>query len=228
MKAHGAGVIETDNAAQLKQFRGAVTKKICRFFADVKDLKLIVLESLAHIVRDPSLSLSGWVPGSEVIDPKSLIEEAGRLRQENDGLRQRIVELESHPVVGEFDGATFEEVAQDLAGRSISVVEIPYPVVETIRAAASSRPNLSLLRMVVALAQAMATGLTFHPSDKPTKMAGETLSTQMPRLVLYGLADQEYLNPAGVLYTLTTSARRFINLVRPHLDRFDPLPPGSP
>ncbi len=77
----------------LKAFQATVTSKICRFFGDVNELKLIVLQSVARFALDQDLS--GWVRRSDVVDPKATLEEMERLRGENTELRRQLAEWEA-------------------------------------------------------------------------------------------------------------------------------------
>ena len=93
VKTVGPSAIETVNGTLLKAFRETVTKKICRFFGDANELKLIVFESLSNFERNEGLA--GWVRGSDVLDPKATLEEIARLQTENALLRTRTKELEA-------------------------------------------------------------------------------------------------------------------------------------
>jgi len=93
VKAAGPSAIETVHGVQLKTFRETVTKKICRFFGDVNELKLIVFESLSNFERNEGLA--GWIRGSDVLDPKATLEEVSRLQAENASLRGQLKDLEA-------------------------------------------------------------------------------------------------------------------------------------
>lgn len=93
VKAAGSSAIETDHGTLLRAFRETVTKKICRFFGDVNELKLIVFESLSNFERNEGLV--GWVRGSDVLDPKAALEEMSRLQAENASLRNQLRDLEA-------------------------------------------------------------------------------------------------------------------------------------
>jgi Domain of unknown function (DUF4062) len=79
----GRSVLETENGLLMKAFKKNVTEKICRFFKDVSDLKLIIIESLSKLEND--CSLSGWIKGSDV----------SHLEIENAQLKAKLTELES-------------------------------------------------------------------------------------------------------------------------------------
>ena len=93
VKAVGPDAMERVNSQLLNAFRDLVTKRICRFFGDLNELKLIVFESLANFDRNEDLS--GWLRGSEVVDPKSTLEEVARLQTENAELRRKLNEMEA-------------------------------------------------------------------------------------------------------------------------------------
>lgn len=92
VKSVGPDAMERTNGRLLQAFRDTVTKKICRFFSDVNELKLIVFESLGNFERNEDLA--GWIHGSDVIDPKATLEETTRLQTENAALRRQVAELE--------------------------------------------------------------------------------------------------------------------------------------
>jgi Domain of unknown function (DUF4062) len=93
VKEVGPAAIETLNGHLLKAFREDVTKRICRFFGDVNELKLIVFESLACFEQNEDLA--GWIHGSDVVDPKAVLEEVDRLQAENAELRRQMAEWEA-------------------------------------------------------------------------------------------------------------------------------------
>jgi hypothetical protein len=93
VKAAGRDAIETTNGLLLEAFREIIISKICRFFDNVNELKLIVFESLANLERNEDLV--GWIRGSDVIDPKAMLEEAARLQAENTSLRKRVEDWEA-------------------------------------------------------------------------------------------------------------------------------------
>jgi Domain of unknown function (DUF4062) len=93
IKAAGSSAIETVHGTLLKAFRETVTNKICRFFGDANELKLIVFESLSNFERNEGLA--GWIRGTDVLEPKAILEEVSRLQAENAALRSRVEELET-------------------------------------------------------------------------------------------------------------------------------------
>lgn len=94
VKVEGLSAIDTVNGSQLKAFREVVTTKICRFFGDVNELKLIVFESLSTFDRNEGLV--GWIRGTDAIDPKATLEELSRLQAENISLLAQVHNLEAY------------------------------------------------------------------------------------------------------------------------------------
>jgi hypothetical protein len=93
VKQVGADALERIHGKKLIDFKSTVTKKICRSFGDINELKLIVFESLSNFAEYPELP--GWVRGSDVVDPKATLEEVNRLQTENAALRQQLDMLEA-------------------------------------------------------------------------------------------------------------------------------------
>ena len=93
VKSVGPDAMERTNGHLLQAFRETVTRKICRFFGDTNELKLIVFESLSNFARNEGLV--GWIRGSDVIDPKATLEEISRLQTENTTLKSQIKDLET-------------------------------------------------------------------------------------------------------------------------------------
>lgn len=85
VKEHGAAVLETDRARELRAFREKVLTRHSAFFDDAKDIKLSVHESLPDLERQ--YNLTGWISGAEVKDPAPMLEEIRILGEENRKLR---------------------------------------------------------------------------------------------------------------------------------------------
>lgn len=91
IKTEGREAMEADNPKELKLFREKVLTRISSFFADVKDIKLAVHETLADLqVR---YKFTGWVSGSEVSDVTAMMEEMANLRKERDDAVMQLTEL---------------------------------------------------------------------------------------------------------------------------------------
>jgi hypothetical protein len=84
----GKDVLEKLHGQKLEEFRQTVLSKTSRFFKDVNELKVIVFESLGQFEQNEDLV--GWVRGSDVVNPKAILEEMERLQAENAELRNQL------------------------------------------------------------------------------------------------------------------------------------------
>lgn len=85
---------ERDNPEKLKSFRGIVMDRMCAFFADEKDIKLAIHESLNDIIRENPLI--GWVRGTA--QSENIAQEIALLNDENRKLREEIKNLKAQQV----------------------------------------------------------------------------------------------------------------------------------
>ncbi|EKO3926134.1 DUF4062 domain-containing protein [Vibrio metschnikovii] len=88
----GSDVIERNYPVEYKAFKNKVLSNMSSFYADEKDIRLCVLESLPDI--SATRNLDGWVSGREVPDTKSLVDEISRLTQENRELANEVTRLQ--------------------------------------------------------------------------------------------------------------------------------------
>jgi hypothetical protein len=84
----GENATEMDNRAAFAKFRSKIMAKMCRLYSDINELKLIVFESLSDFSRRDDLS--GWVRGSEAVNPAVALGEISRLQEENSALRSEL------------------------------------------------------------------------------------------------------------------------------------------
>lgn len=162
VKEMGEEVIEGNNPALLKVFRETVKSSICREFNDPTELKLIVFESLGDFARRPDLP--GWVRSEEVVDPKSTFEEIDRLRGENAKLTKQLGELQKGNAVIDFDGLTFEEIAERLASAKVNMKSgsqgAEDQAAKRFRAMGVNPEKISLLRLF--LRTSITSQMAFH------------------------------------------------------------------
>jgi len=179
--------------------------KMCRFFDDAKDLKLIVHESIPAVTRDRDLS--GWIRGNEVVDPKKTLEEVMRLQSENVRLVKRVSELERRSASDMYGEYSFDEVWSMLEGEQISLKNYPRD---------HKRKHISLLEGFVAFAEDLAVGIS--------NMMGMSSIDQFvfyeiaPMLAIYGLVEKKSVNKAGIQRFQTSPAgNRFLAKAIPML-----------
>lgn len=118
VKAHGLEMCERLEPKKLAGFRDTVTSSnIVKFWADVKDIKISIHETLHELsFRE---DLTGWVRGDQVVNPALLAEEIAALSKENSELRNKLSEIESKADIT-YSGVSFEKLREIF--KSIEVV----------------------------------------------------------------------------------------------------------
>ena len=92
-KKEGLDVVERENHKLLQEFKDLVKTKTVRFWNDLKDIKLAILEALNQYSKREELI--GWIPGNQGVNGAELAEEIARLGKENDKLRNKVEEYEA-------------------------------------------------------------------------------------------------------------------------------------
>jgi hypothetical protein len=202
IREHGKAVIETDHPELYRSFKKTVMNRVCRFFDDTKDLKLIVHESIPEVTRDRSLS--GWIRGDEVLDPRKMLEEMSQAQAENTRLTRRISELEKKVSVETYAGYSFDELRGILEEEHVDISRI----------SDGKETGVSLLRAFVVFADSLAIGVTntFGISD----MDAFVFFDLAPRLSIYGLTETKNINSHGIQRFQTSPlGNRFLARVKP-------------
>jgi len=105
VKKVGSKALETNNPSQLKKFRKLVLSKMVRFWADKKDIKIAVGETLSQFARREDLI--GWVRPQKEANMPALADEIARLSKENAELRAI---LKNQRAEQDFVGLNFSEL----------------------------------------------------------------------------------------------------------------------
>jgi hypothetical protein len=180
-------VIEREHAAEYNEFKTDVLSRLCRFFEDLKDIKIAIHESLASFEdRD----LVGWVKANEVGNSQPIIDELGRLGEENQKLKADVATLRTQLERwvhdrNRFGEYTFEEIEGALRHTKIGLSGKRDALAESLDHEAQ-----------------LVNGVTYHLSELYDNLA--------PRLAIYGLAEID----DEKRYVLTPAGRRFLALVR--------------
>ncbi len=88
IKSMGSDAFEKEHPDKLNIFRDKVLNKISSFFADSKDIKLAVHETLADFQN--RYKFRGWIPGDEATDVKPFLEEINNLKKDNQKLEDEL------------------------------------------------------------------------------------------------------------------------------------------
>src|ERR1039458_5155032 len=105
VKAKGTPVIEMDNQQKLKEFSSKVLTKMCKFWEDLKDIKITIAETLAAFAKREGLA--GWVRSTTQSNLPALTDEPARLSKENAQLRALVADTDKEERI---NGLTFSEL----------------------------------------------------------------------------------------------------------------------
>jgi hypothetical protein len=204
VRNEGDKVMEAKHPDLYQSFLRTVKSRMCRFFDDKKDLKLIVHESIPEVTRDHQLA--GWVRGSDVMDPQPMLEEMAQLRAENNKLLRRTTELEKRLDPESYQGYTFDELFNLLTEERIWIEKIP--------GVSNESKEISLLSLLGAFADHLVVGV--ENSDEMDSLSQFLFFKLSPKLAIYGLVEKKNVNNTHVQrFQLTTLGNRFLAKVKP-------------
>lgn len=84
----GSFAIEKEHYPKYQEFRSQVLSKTSKFFDDIKDIKLAILQTLSQYSNDSTLS--GWISGKELPNNDTIFKQIDKLLEENQLLRQKL------------------------------------------------------------------------------------------------------------------------------------------
>jgi Domain of unknown function (DUF4062) len=203
VKSAGISVIEIENAAQLREFRQLVLSKMVRFWSDVRDIKLAVLERLGELNRRSDLI--GWVPGDQAVSGSFLAEEIARLTSENSELRKRLITSGAGEQTT-INGLSYEELREllqrDIVDASDFSAEEAAKLQEAANKLGHSSINLVTLLWRVQNQRFERLPVRVERNAPPIRY--------YQRLQFYGLIEFEgYTNDSYAVY-LTSDGKKFV------------------
>lgn len=86
VRINGRDVIELANHKQFEEFKALVKNRLVKFWSDLKDIQLAILQKLPDFERQPDLI--GWVPGNEALNSNIIAAGIARLAGDNMPLRK--------------------------------------------------------------------------------------------------------------------------------------------
>jgi len=203
VKSQGKDVLELQHPDLYDAFKKSVLTRVCRFFDDTKDLKLIVHESITGIMHDRTLS--GWVRGDEVLDPQQTLQEMSSLHSENARLARRTAELEKKLSSEMYNGISFDELLKNLQQDRVPVERLP---------GAGETKDIPLLNLFVGFADKLTVGVENFGGMSVT--AQYVFFNVAPKLAVYGLVEKKSVNNRGVQRFQTSAlGNRFLAKVKP-------------
>ncbi|WP_405156064.1 DUF4062 domain-containing protein [Paenibacillus sp. FSL K6-0108] len=177
--------MEREHYAKYQDFKSEVLNNISKFYEDIKDIKLTVMESLREYETDDNLV--GWVKSDSIqsnenilLENAELLKENARLSKENDTLNQRLTQKT------DLNGYQYAEIKSTLEN---IVVKLPKRVDET-------ETETTLLRFFVRRASLFSMGAT--NSSKSSALTLYIYYNVAPKLMKFGLVEK--INVPGVQY----------------------------
>lgn len=122
LKSKASSFLEKENPDKLKLFRAKTLSKMCSIYADIRDIKSHIYESLIDLSHQPDLE--GWVRGSLASDPKPLYDQISNLKIINEQLEREIAELRlksTEDNQNNGDNIKFEELMKLLKSTKIVI-----------------------------------------------------------------------------------------------------------
>lgn len=199
VKTVGSSAIEQNDPQALKKFRVKVLSTMSAFFADDRDIKLAIHESLGELGHQTNLV--GWVSASEIVDASALHAEISRLRLELDKAKT------AKPVPQRASKITdsAEDLEETLELLRLTSIEISEDV--------SGRPtvNRDLAALMASFSNLLVNGVTQGMTSPTYKFLYNTV---FPKLIIHELAANE--KPPGNSYRrsfLTEKGRKMLALI---------------
>jgi hypothetical protein len=115
VQKHGTAVVEMKEPQKLEDFREFVKTKLVKFWDDPRDITVAIYKTLAEFLA--TREMTGWVPGSEPVNIKALVDEIAQLRRENTSLQEQV--KRASPVPATFNQFTFDDMYNLLLDISI-------------------------------------------------------------------------------------------------------------
>lgn len=203
----GDACIELEHADLYETFRNAVLSKVCRFFDDKKDLKLVIHESIPEVTRNRSLA--GWIRGDEIIEPKQLIDELSKLRAENEELKELAKKSARNLGSQTYGGRGFEQLLHLLKSEKVP----------QLGADGQANP-ISLLAAMLGNVNALIIGV--QNTGVMSDLTRYIFFKIAPKLALYGLVEKSSANDKGAQrFQLSNDGTAFLAKLLPLVSQGD-------
>ncbi|WP_151736346.1 DUF4062 domain-containing protein ['Paenibacillus yunnanensis' Narsing Rao et al. 2020] len=179
--------LERINYSAYMNFKEQVKGERFTFFEDLKDIRLIALESLREFEADETLT--GWRKPDladnveeALRENTALLKENGRLKADLDRLKKQ---QDQRVLINGFD---YEELKNIL---DTTIVTLPKEVSST-----KTKKNVSLLKVLITLSNTFATGITNGTGESDSRIA--LYYHVAPKLMSFGILEK--VKVAGARY----------------------------
>ncbi|MFT0803253.1 DUF4062 domain-containing protein [Bacillus swezeyi] len=198
VKEKGQDVLEREHYKEYRDFKDTVLSKICKFYSDIKDIKLAIYESLKEFEKDETLV--GWVSGNDVGRFIEIKEENHTLLKENMSLKEKVEILEEKVKKNlEFNGYSYEELQGYLQSKLIS---LPGDIFNDN----ITGDEISAMDLFLKSAKLFSIGYEFNSGEKVTSFIHYRLT---PILLNFGLVEKLKVGTA-IKFQLSESGHKFI------------------
>lgn len=203
----GKNALERENPGKYEDFKKDVLSKISKFYSDIKDIKLTVLESLKEFERDESLS--GWISGKNIQNQQEILHSNFKLLEENQKLKLELDKLKSEiRKKEEINGYSYDELLEYLHAEEVELPEFAFPDI--------AGEKVSLLRLLLSYEKKISIGIA-----NEYKMADQDnffFFSVAPKLIAIGIMEK--VKVAGKTYQrVQTSKDGYKFLSKYHLSR---------
>lgn len=169
--------LERENFKEYQAFKKEVLGNISKFYEDLKDIKLVTMESLKEFESDDNLI--GWVKADQVGNAEETLKENVALLKENAKLKAELVkgreQQKQKVMIGEWD---YEELKGILKA---TMITLP-------KAISKTEDKVSLLNVLITLADDFATGITNSSGSEESTISAYYNLT--PKLMSYGILEK--------------------------------------
>ncbi|QNR65487.1 DUF4062 domain-containing protein [Paenibacillus peoriae] len=177
--------LEREHFTEYQDFKKEVLSNISKFYEDIKDIKLTVMESLKEYEADESLA--GWVRSDNVQSIEKLLLENAQLQKENAKLTRDFENVNSKLTQGTYiNGMQFDELRDVLENITIKLS----------KKIDKDESEVSLLRFFIVQSDRLSVGVTNSVQSKDLDIF--TYYNVAPKLMQFGLMEK--VKVAGVKY----------------------------
>ncbi|PGY17205.1 DUF4062 domain-containing protein [Bacillus cereus] len=199
----GLKVTERDNPVKYQEFRGIVLGKISKFYSDLKDIKIVILESLKEYEKDKKLT--GWVSGAEIKDVSKLMKDNDALLKETAKLQKQLQQMKIQvDKENDIDGIPFNEVRSCLEQQMLRPDEYGVPD-ENLKG-----KEFSAYDLFIGTSSSFASGITNQSGNHESELF--LYQRLAPILMQFNLVEKEKL--AGVRYQRIQTSKAGLKFLR--------------
>ncbi|MET3212031.1 UNVERIFIED_CONTAM: hypothetical protein ABIC26_005033 [Paenibacillus sp. PvR008] len=190
--------LERINYTKYQNFKVEVLNNISKFFEDLKDIKLIVMESLKEYEDD--LTLSGWIKADNASNIEKILLENSKLLKDNDKLKRELSNIKNKANENELIGGySFEEIFKALKA-------MPLHVPSQFEKFAHCD---SILSFFLTIRNSLATGIT--TGTQKGSQVSYTIHYVIPPLMAFGLVEKTKISGIAIQrFQTSKEGHRFI------------------